>query len=577
MKNHRHTLNKITLTSRGFIGGGLLIAFAAGLMAMYTAWGFTKTIGATANSQKSVQTKVQLERMAKDLAETSVNIQGAVISAPPMASDAGGIGDKPSVRGNEVWGTNVTASAGFLPSGYNFRRTKDVLYAPFYYRATASTAPPAKGYIISDKTGVPAPNDISFALVSAGANGQFETTMGSLRDGLAGGDDVVAYATVAQVSGQNYQQIVEGAGDIPSCGLVNNDDGTQKFTTLQWDAAEKKWTCADSDIKSFNIAGSNDALKDCPTGSSIAIKNYTDKDGKAATRLECLPSISPTNQSRFGSILNADGNLSAVYDARLAFGKPPCADTSTMVWTTGRLSAAVSNNRSRTTPYQTGYTCRPGDTPVVQTVPGFCFYGELPALTLDGKYTCAKLYPQKNGVFDPTSGNFSDLFIGEMECVRSMGNNLTIQCDERAVPFYANGMVFGKGTVGGEYPLCAPGFRAGYLPDKGLGCFILNDPQMAAGAELDQSIHFKDNCPKGQVMRVMPYSVNGANRVECIDIMQAFAFAMPAAACPSDPDPRLNRGPGALTWDRENIQLKCTFVDRCNIQGSNVGVVTCPE
>jgi hypothetical protein len=576
MKTRHHTSTKNNFSSRGFIGGGLLIAFAAGLMAMYTAWGFTKTIGATANTQKSVQTKVQLERMAKDLIETSVNVQGAVIAAPNMASDAGGIGDKPSVTANaEIWTQKVTEAAGFLPSGYNFRRTRDVLYAPFYYRATASTPAPAKGYIISDKTGVPAPNDISFALIAPGANGEFETYMSDVRDGLARGDDVVAYATVAQVSGQNYQQTVEGAGDIPSCGLVNNADGTQKFTTLQWDGAEKKWTCVDSDIKTFNITGANDALRDCPAGSSIAIKNYTDKDGKAASRLECLPSISPTNQSRFGSILNNDGNLSAVYDARLAFGKPPCADTSTMVWATGRLSRAISENRSRTTPYQTRYTCQPGDTPVAQTVPGFCFYGEIAALTLDGKYTCAKLYPQRNGVFDPASGNFSDLFIGEMEMSIALGV-VTIQGDERAVPFYANGMVFGRGTVGGEYPLCAPGFRAGYLPGKGLGCFILNDPQMAAGAELDQAIHFKDNCPKGQVMRVMPYSLNGANRVECIDIMEAFAFAMPGSACPPDPDPRLNRGPGALTWDRENKRFRCTFVDRCNPQGSNVGL-TCPE
>lgn len=573
------------LANRGFIGAGVAMAFAAGLMAMYTAWGFTRTIGITSDNQRLIHSKTQLERLVQDISATSTRKPNDVIIWPPpmaVVNHGGGAATMawPASSSNAVVNTvsqNGTppVAAGFLPSGFSPRKAVgEIRYIPFFYPQTAGET--RVGYVLGDTIpGLPKPNDVAFALISTGNDGRFNTTIGDARIGLARGDDIVAYATVGQVNGENYRQLIDRAGNIPDCGY---DPVTKKVTALRWDKTTMEWTCLDTEIKSHSVSGSSDSVDGCPAGNALAVRIITNADGSQSRRMECMTTDVPHGWSRFGSIMDAAGNLQGLLDARLAYGNLPFCGLSGLDWVSYngisdfKLQSLETGNRNGFSA-QLMYRCNGNPTVRQNNITTGCLVGEVLAADINANVTCAKLDWEPNAPQAAQNlAGFSTRMRLQMTENISAGLPL-FQSRDYSLAFYMNGRIYGFESQ--SYDLCAAGYRPAIRPGYGLGCYLLNDPKMGWGTYEDTAIHFADRtCPSGTVMRITGNAQS--NRTECVSVDDVLASVMPTAACPDSADTRLNRGQGALTWNAETKRFSCSFVDRCNPLGKNRGLV-CPE
>lgn len=540
----------------GFLAAGLLLAFAASATALYTAWGFTRVINATSQSQQLTATKLKMEELANNLADSANNTEGSVTAAPPTAATPGGstrnsTSDITNIANNN---SNVSSIAGYLPSGFTFKpKFGELRYIPFFHSTAAAGVPGVipNGYVRDSGTGLPRPDALSFALVWSGVNKTFETTVNNLRAGVASGDDVVVSRTVEQVNGEAYRQMIEAASEIPNCGPSTNNPDV--YETLSWDRANKKFICKASSIQPFAVVGNAQAISHCPPGMVLGI---TERDSDNKLLLACVPDIAPDNQSEFGAFMDSNGNIEALTDARLAYASP-CADTAQMEWgltnvlTAGQKSNIATNPASVTLNVRHRCVGTAAYTNTTTAGTRACRYDEMFAWTLDQKYTCVKMDVRN------TAG-FSSNFMSQWETAQSLREQNFLGND-KLYPFFANGRVFGSG-VAGNYDLCSGSYRAA-VSSKGLGCFLIDNPDLAAGRAQDLALQYQGTCPRGNILRA---TGNGTtNQVECIAPFKALAFAMPATSCPAHE----NGTAGALTWNANTQRFTCTFARNIVVNG----------
>lgn len=510
---------------RGFLAAPVLFGMVASFAAITLAGSYVGVFDKLIEQQKNVQARNKMQQLASVIAESNLDQNGIMRVAPAMSLTAGGAAMTDGQTPHAELG-------GKLPTGYS-TNTKfgEIAYFAFIHMPrTTDTAPP--GYYVSGSGGIPNPDEMSFALVLPGVDGNLDTVKNDVTQGITRGDDIGIFKTVKDVNPGAYKSLIENAGNIPTCGIITETDGSRKHQNLQWNIDNKKWECVDSGIPAFLWRGDAEhGLEDlpvCPVHTALTLKLYGEGTENERQELICMSTVAPRPRSDYGLIYDENENIASLIDGDMASASPcPEGNTTLFRWTgTQRFCDDV--------PF----------TPSVTSCPA----GQWLAMALSRFTSC---YP-----FNAES------------LIRNGAVGARQQCAGGITPYYANGRTFcpEDGAPGGV-KICKYGFDVAFVGSmQGFGCYILNDPILAGDQGEAAAVHYETetdddsdeieycNENPGHVLQVQ---ADDRVFVKCVNIFDALSFALPAASCPDIGGKR-----GALTFTTVPTRhFTCTAVD----------------
>lgn len=504
-KNHQRK------SQAGFIAAPLLFGIAASIAALALAGNYVNIFDKLIDNQNRVQSKAKLEQMAAILADASGDYGGVVSSPPPMSASNGGatMSSAPSIDQSGI------SSGGRLPTGFSTStRMGDILYYAFIHEQSGTegqTTASTPGYYLGGAGGIPAPDEVAFALIIPSSTG-LTTTVEDIRNKITRGNDIGVFRTVKEVNRQSYKRLLESAGNIPRCGIKMGDDGREHHTELAWDFANKKWECVRSEIRDFAaITSTNPAATACAPGQSLTTLLLQD----GASSLTCTITTAIRNRSQFGVLANQDGGIDALVDDRMSLVVPCGGDASLLLW----------NPASALNPIDCGA------------------YGTSSAATRScpvGQYV-GRAFTHYSGCFQYNAANLA----------LNGGVGWRSRCSGGETPYVADGRTFCPEDGRGGRPLCRDGFETVFMSTQGgIGCYITSDPQTPDSIAQFNAVHYltANPCPEGSYLRI---TASDRRLASCTGLFSIISHALPAATCPA-----FKGKAGFLTWDGNRFLCK---------------------
>ncbi|TAH32668.1 MAG: hypothetical protein EYC62_07990 [Alphaproteobacteria bacterium] len=501
-------------SQRGFLAAPVLFGMLASAAAITLAGSYVGIFDKLIDQQRNVQARNKLQQLASIIAESNLDQQGVMKVAPAMSATAGGRSMQDGDVPNPEWG-------GKLPTGFS-ANTKfgEVAYFAFIHMPRSTDNAPA-GYYLSGAGGIPNPDEMSFAMILPGADGQIDTNKNDVMQGITRGDDIGIFKTVRDVNRDAYKNLIENAGNIPTCGITGTGRD-RKLTNLQWNIDQKNWECVESTIPAFFLKSDSAAenIPTCPQGTALTLRLVHEGDAEHEYQeLACVSTVAPRARSDFGLIFDENGAIASLIDGDMAAAAPCTNHIETFRWTgTQRICNGIPEN----------------------VVLSTCSAGNWLAVALSRYTSC---YPFNN-----------------TNLARNGGPGARTACNGGITPYYASGRTFcPEDAQAGGLRVCKAGFDVGFVSSMGgFGCYILNDPVLAGGFAEDAAVHYStsDGCPVNNVMQAR---VDDRRLVQCINIFEALRFAMPANTCPP-----INGKRGSLTFIKDanpNPRFTCTAVD----------------
>ncbi len=501
---------------RGFLAAPILFGILASFAAISLAGSYVGIFDKLIESQKNIQARNKLQQLANLMVDSNADPingrHGLLKVGPPMSLTPGGAPlDSETPAPSQEDG-------GRLPSGFSgITRMGDAHYYSYIHMPRSTdTAPP--GYYLSGRGGIPHPDTISFALILPGKDGLYDTTdPARIQMGLTSGDDVGVFKTVRDVNPEAYKNLLENAGNIPTCGIKTDPDTNAEYhTTLKWNIDEKKWECVRSNIPEFLLKKENagDNLTACATGQALTMEQNSTT---GQLEMRCISTTAARPRSEYGLVMGDDGTINSIIDAGVATSSACTPGPETMIWNGTQI---ICNGNART--------------PYVASCPAGRWLG-----TALSRYTaCIPFNAESIG--------------------RHAAAGARAVCNGGVTPYYSDNRTYCPEDPAGGRTVCDSGFEVAFIGNLGgFGCYLPNDPTMAAGLAETRAVHHAtaETCPAGSVMQIL---ADDRNYFKCVGIMEALSFAMPAAACPA-----VTGKAGALTY--ANIlgvnRFTCTIVD----------------
>ena len=527
--------NRVRHKQSGFIAAPLIMGLVASFVALALAGNYINIFTKMSENQVLVKDKAKLEQIATLLTQASVdNDKSPVIIPPPMADTTGGL---PLADGTPGPVDSVTNDpiGGRLPTGFStITRNGSPRYFAYVHLTNASEPAPPAGYYVSGSGGIPKPNDPAFAIILPGKDGVISTSSADIKENICRGDDICAMRTVSDVNGSAYKDLLNNVGNIPTCGIIRDSNQVKPVhRELNWNGTKRKWECTNSDLQNFSYLSN---VESCPSGMSLNAIQTINADGtQLPNSLTCMPTVAPRGRADFGLVQDDSGNVHSIGTDRSSL-LVPCTgnNISTLTWngTTPRCADGSGDTTGNNPPV----SCEPGK-----------YLASLPA----GRRGCVAY----------TFANIPSILAtppdGGARYYAYAGTGARTRCLNNITPFYADGRTFCPEDQPGGKPMCnekmdmVAAFSSTY---GGVGCFVILNPNNAAGNIENTALRYAGSCPSGSVLQIASSS---RYEVNCISMMDVISFAMPANTCPAQG----TAGAGALTWNREQMQFTCTTVD----------------
>lgn len=503
-------------SNAGFVTAPLLMAIAASFAILGLASSYINSFDKIIEKQNEAQAINKMEQIANLLVDNATANPTSMVMVPPAGTNSLGGADNPSTNDLPENGISLPNTVSAMT------KLGEVKYFPFLAKRTASQDLP-DGFYLALEPGLPAPDDVAFALVLPGPDGYIESSYGDISQGFTQGDDIAIFRTVGQVNGPFFAEALKNIGNIPTCTSADNIASGK--TLPAWDRNSNNWTCRDG-VKSFALS-SND-VSVCPPGTSLTsvpVPNQpTPLQGQSPLlKLACKPTTVVVEKSPYGSLVEGNGQQASVYtltDISQVAETPCSGNADTFRWDPNSSTPMLCGSSSGGAPATTS-----------------CPQGKFVIRSLSRYSTCME-YNRTN--IAETQGTVRD------------------RCQNGATPYFAAGRTYCPEDGAGGRNLCPQtGYKAAYVQDRGgIGCYIMQDPNMPGGITQEATVKLDrgQNCPDGSMLQIVSAVDNTA---KCVGAFEAISWALPTQMCPAS----AGGVPGALTWNSAQQKFLCSYVN----------------